>query len=81
MADGTGVTSTSTALLPLPVVETRVWRRLPSRVATFCLVEIQRLRHDRTELMTRAVQPVLWPLIYCETFNRLHAIPTGSGRR
>jgi ABC-2 type transport system permease protein len=56
---------------------TRIWGQFPSRVATFCLVELQRLRHDRTELMTRAVQPALWLLIYGETFNRLHAIPTG----
>ena len=45
--------------------------------ATFCLVELQKLRHDRTELFTRAVQPVLWLVIFGETFNRLHAIPTG----
>jgi len=55
-----------------------VWRQLPARVATFCLVELQRLRHDRSELVTRAVQPALWLLIYGETFNRLHAIPTGN---
>jgi ABC-2 type transport system permease protein len=54
------------------------WRRYPSRVGTFCLVELQKLRHDRTELFTRAVQPVLWMLIFGETFNRLHAIPTGN---
>jgi ABC-2 type transport system permease protein len=53
-------------------------RRYPSRVGTFCLVELQKLRHDRTELFTRAVQPVLWLLIFGETFNRLHAIPTGN---
>ncbi len=55
-----------------------VWRRFPDRVATFCLVELQKLRHDRTELFTRAVQPALWLLVFGETFNRLHAIPTGN---
>ena len=69
---------TTAVVPPVPVVTTRVWRQFPSRVATFCLVEIQRLRHDRTELVTRAVQPILWLLIYGETFNRLHAIPTGN---
>jgi ABC-2 type transport system permease protein len=54
------------------------WRRYPSRVATFCLVELQRLKHDRTELVTRAVQPILWLLVFGETFNRIHAIPTGD---
>lgn len=63
---------------PTLVVDAHIWRQFPSRVATFCLVELQRLHHDRTELLTRAVQPVLWLLIYGETFNRLHAIPTGN---
>lgn len=34
--------------------------------------------HDRTELLTRAVQPVLWLIIFGETFNRIHAIPSGG---
>jgi len=60
------------------VVEPTVWRQFGSRVATFCLVELQKLSHDRTEAVTRAVQPVLWLVIFGETFNRLHAIPTGG---
>src|SRR4051794_26456046 len=55
-----------------------MWRLFPDRVATFCLVELQKLSHDRTEVFTRALQPVLWLLIFGETFNRLHAIPTGD---
>ncbi len=55
-----------------------LWRRFPSRVGTFCLVELQKLRHDRTELFTRAVQPILWLLVFGETFNKIHAIPTGD---
>jgi ABC-2 type transport system permease protein len=55
-----------------------LWLRFPSRTATFCLVEVQKLRHDRTELFTRAVQPALWLIIFGETFNNLHAIPTGN---
>jgi ABC-2 type transport system permease protein len=54
------------------------WRVLPSRVVTLCLVELQKLRHDRTELVTRAIQPALWLLVFGETFTRLHAIPTGG---
>jgi ABC-2 type transport system permease protein len=53
------------------------WRQFPSRTATFCLVELQKLRHDRTELFTRAVQPVLWLVIFGETMSRIHAFPTG----
>lgn len=52
--------------------------RLLSRVNTFCLVELQKLRHDRTELLTRAIQPILWLVIFGETFSRIHAIPTGN---
>ena len=49
-----------------------------SRVGTMCLVELQKLRHDRTELLTRAVQPALWLLVFGNVFTRLHAIPTGN---
>jgi ABC-2 type transport system permease protein len=54
------------------------WRRFGSRLATLCLVELRKVRHDRTELYTRAIQPALWLLIFGETFTRLHAIPTGD---
>src|SRR6202790_1331095 len=47
------------------------------RVGTFALVELQKLRHDRTELLTRMVQPALWLLIFGQTFSRLHVIDTG----
>jgi ABC-2 type transport system permease protein len=49
-----------------------------SRMGSMCLVELQKLRHDRSELVTRAIQPLLWLLIFGETFTRLHAIPTGN---
>ncbi|GAA3431627.1 ABC transporter permease [Kutzneria kofuensis] len=48
------------------------------RIGTMCLVELQKLRHDRTELITRAIQPALWLLIFGETFTRLRVIPTGN---
>ncbi|MEU6476369.1 ABC transporter permease [Streptomyces sp. NPDC047017] len=54
------------------------WRLLPARVAAMCAVELQKLRHDRTELYTRAVQPALWLLIFGQTFTRIRAIPTGG---
>jgi ABC-2 type transport system permease protein len=56
----------------------RWWRVLPSRVLTFWTVEIWRIRHDQQELVTRAIQPALWLLIFGETFTQLRAIPTGS---
>jgi ABC-2 type transport system permease protein len=63
---------------PARLADPPIWWQFPDRVATFCLVELQKLRHDRTEIFTRAVQPVLWMLIFGETFNRIHAIPTGG---
>ncbi len=53
--------------------------RLLNRVATLCWVELRKIRHDRSELYTRAVQPALWLLIYGEVFTRVHAIPTPPG--
>lgn len=51
---------------------------LPARIGALCTVELQKLRHDRTELYTRAVQPALWLLIFGQTFSRIRAIPTGG---
>jgi ABC-2 type transport system permease protein len=56
---------------------TAAWRAL-SRVYALCLVELQKLRHDKTELVTRAVQPALWLLVFGTTFTQLRAIPTGD---
>ena len=54
-------------------------RRLVSRVRTLCWVEVRKIRHDRTELYTRTIQPALWLLIYGETFTHLHVIPLPKG--
>jgi ABC-2 type transport system permease protein len=53
-------------------------RQVLSRVYALCLVELQKLRHDRSELVTRAIQPCLWLVIFGTTFTRLRAIPTGG---
>ncbi len=58
----------------------RGWRRIRGmtvRVGAFAVVELQKLRHDRTELFTRMVQPALWLLIFGQTFSRLRVIDTG----
>jgi ABC-2 type transport system permease protein len=56
----------------------RLVRTTLTRIGTMCLVELQKLRHDRTELVTRAVQPALWLIVFGQVFTRIHAIPTGS---
>ncbi|MDF3292869.1 MULTISPECIES: ABC transporter permease [Streptomyces] len=65
-------------LLLVPPRARTGWRVVPARILAMCVVELQKLRHDRTELYTRAVQPALWLLIYGETFTRIRAIPTGG---
>lgn len=57
------------------------WRRIRGTmvaVATFAIVEVQKLQHDRTELVTRMVQPALWLLVFGTTFSHLRVINTGS---
>jgi ABC-2 type transport system permease protein len=47
---------------------------------TFVIVglEVRKLKHDPTELLTRAAQPALWMLVFGEVFTRVRAIPTGN---
>ena len=74
-------TATGAGRLDLLLVPPRAragWQVLPARVVAMCVVELQKLRHDRTELYTRAVQPALWLLIFGETFTHIKAIPTGG---
>ena len=41
-------------------------------------IEVRKIRHDPTELLTRAVQPALWLAIFGQAFSRIRAIPTGN---
>lgn len=52
--------------------------RLPQRVGTLCLLELQRIRHDPIELLTRTIQPALWLVIFGTTLSELRAMPTGG---
>ncbi|MGH7617654.1 MAG: ABC transporter permease, partial [Gemmatimonadaceae bacterium] len=46
--------------------------------AAIVAVELEKLRRDPTEILTRAVQPALWLLVFGQVFTRTRAIPTGS---
>jgi ABC-2 type transport system permease protein len=50
------------------------------KTLTVTELEVRKLRHDPTQLMTRAVQPSLWLLIFGQVFTRIRAIPTGDLR-
>jgi ABC-2 type transport system permease protein len=55
----------------------RIWSLLRS---TLVVVEMdfRKLRHDPLELLTRAIQPALWLLIFGQVFARARAIPSGD---
>jgi ABC-2 type transport system permease protein len=41
-------------------------------------VEFHKIFRDPTDLFTRAVQPLLWLLVFGQVFSRTRAIPTGT---
>jgi ABC-2 type transport system permease protein len=41
-------------------------------------MELRKIRHDPSELLTRAIQPALWLLVFGQVFSRTRAIPTGG---
>ena len=41
-------------------------------------MEVRKLLHDPTELITRAVQPILWLGVFGEALSKVRAIPTGN---
>lgn len=43
-------------------------------------IEIYKLRRDPSELLMRAVQPILWLLVFGSVFTKFRAIPTGHLR-
>jgi ABC-2 type transport system permease protein len=45
---------------------------------TVAEAEVRKLRHDPLELLTRAVQPALWLLVFGQVFGRIRGIPTGG---
>lgn len=46
--------------------------------AAIAEVEVRKMIRDPTELASRAVQPLLWLLIFGQVFGRVRGIPTGS---
>ncbi|HVO72786.1 MAG TPA: ABC transporter permease [Ignavibacteriaceae bacterium] len=65
-------------LLIGPVNPFRQVISLINKVFVIAELEVRKLKHDPTELFTRAAQPALWMLVFGEVFTRVRAIPTGS---
>src|ERR1700678_815240 len=56
-------------------VETRMWH--PPRTSglqglAIVRAELQKLKHDPIELLTRSLQPVLWLLLFGEVMDHFH---------
>ncbi len=49
-----------------------------AKVGAIVDMDLRKLRHDPTELLTRAVQPLLWLVVFGQVFSRSHGIPTGG---
>lgn len=49
-----------------------------SKTLVVVKMEALRLRHDPSELISRAMQPILWLLVFGEVIARARAIPTGG---
>ena len=41
-------------------------------------MDLRKLRRDPTELLTRAIQPALWLMVFGQVFTHARAIPTGD---
>jgi len=48
------------------------------KTLTIAELEARKLHHDFTEVLTRAVQPALWLVIFGEVMATVRAIPTGN---
>lgn len=56
----------------------RATRSFVEKTFTIVGLEARKLRHDPTDIFTRAVQPALWLLVFGEVLGRVRAIPTGG---
>ena len=51
---------------------------LVAKSAAIADLELRKLRHDPTELFTRALQPALWLLVFGQVISRGHVVDTGG---
>jgi len=67
----------------VPAIPPDVFREPPAALAflrhVFAVAgaEIRKLRHDPLELLSRAVQPTLWLVVFGQVMARLRGVPTG----
>jgi ABC-2 type transport system permease protein len=67
------------AARPLPEISRlTALKRYIIKSATIIGLEIRKIRHDPTDLFTRAIQPMLWLLIFGEVLARVRGLSTGG---
>jgi ABC-2 type transport system permease protein len=65
----------SVDLLRVPVRS--AWSFLLKTLAIVAM-DLRKLRRDPTELLTRAIQPALWLMVFGQVFTHVRTIPTGD---
>lgn len=63
---------------PAVLVERRPISEFITQSAAIGNVELRKLFRDPTEIFSRAVQPILWLVIFGEVFSNVRGIPTGN---
>jgi ABC-2 type transport system permease protein len=71
--------SAARAALPASMANDRVSRAFDYAMQCFAVTaaEVEKLRHDPLELLTRAAQPVLWLLLFGEVMAQVRGIAPG----
>lgn len=72
------MTSAASAARSVDAARRRRFSDFVGETLAIAEVEARKLVRDPTELASRAVQPVLWLLIFGQVFSRSRAIPTGD---
>jgi ABC-2 type transport system permease protein len=72
------VTSLERAARPVAWAEPPAAARFFLDMWTVAQGELRKVAHDPTELLTRAVQPILWLLVFGQVLAQTRAIPTGT---
>jgi len=72
------MTSARPAELPAALGDTSPIVGFLREILAIAQVELKKLFRDPTELFSRAVQPVLWLVIFGKVFSKVRGIPTGN---
>jgi len=72
------VTSVKSGAQPNVLAEPPVLWSFFQQTAAIAEVELKKIFRDPTEVLARAVQPVLWLVVFGVVFSRVQGIPTGN---